>query len=171
MLDYRLALIIKCHISKDGFITLSLSFIIFFFSSGVVFRLPIHNTIVCILRRFFLHRLHFIHNERFHSTSHLLPLLLLSIFDHDCLSVFCKASLLLWREWHWWIIFGRQLDRFVSVLVHNIYQVVAVFCACSLIHLLFLVPFCNGRFLAFRAISLRTKGCDIYRRPAHRLPT
>ena len=171
MLDYWLALIIKCHISKDGFITLSFSFIIFFFSSRVVFRLPIHNTIECVLRRFFLHGLHFIHNERFHSTSHLLPLLLLSIFDHDCLSVFCKASLLLRRERHWWIIFGRQLDRFVSVLVHNIYQVVAVSGASSLIHLLFLALFCNGRFLAFRAISLRTKGCDIHRGPAERLPT
>ena len=170
MLDYWLALVIKCHIFKDSFITLSFSFIIFFFSSRVGFRLPIHYTIVCILRSFFIHLLHFIHNERFHSTTHLLPLPLLSIFDHNCLSVFCKACLLLRSERHWWIIFWRQLDRFVSVLFHNIHQVISIFGASSLINL-FLGLFCNGRFLAFWAISFRIECWDVHGRPAHWLPT
>ena len=162
MLDYWLALVIKGHIFEDGFVTPLLNIIIYNFSCWVITRLPIHYTIICVVcSSFFLHRLHFIHHERFHSTSHLLPLFLLSIFDHDCFSVFREARLLLRRERHWWIMFRRELDRFVSILHHNIQQVIANL-GVSLIRFS-LALFCNGRFLAFGATFVKTEACTTRR--------
>ena len=169
ILDYRLALVIKGHITKDGLIS-SLLILFCIFVSRVLIRLRFHHTIICVLRSFLiLHLLHFIHNERFHSTTHLLPLPLLSIFDHDSFSVSHEAGLLLWSERHWGIKFGRQFDRFESILEHDVHQIIAIFGFGFLYSLPFLALFCNGRFSACRAITFRRECWDIWRL-VHRSP-